>query len=320
MPERYTEQEFLYNYEREFCRRIIPLMSALGCNRLHHPVRQGTDPAFPHEWHIGWHPGKLRDGRFKTRIVFEGADYADGEDEVLSKNTYELGEPRVWSRRVRATTKGFDVEVTARIAMEEEVWSEYQTQASFEITNRTTSKASASVEAGPAKANASVENETIATAKAAFGLDKGDRSKRTFIQEDKVSVEANEGDRFILTSEIGKEKHVTRIRENGYLQLTGHIAPSRWADDERKGGRKWLRDSRDAGDYIPFSSIENIAEFIEGRRPAEFPNMRGFHESLRGDARDFYNWVRDTNHRRVQLEKEQVRIIESAGEIATDKV
>ena len=123
MPDRFTEQEFLYEYELDFTRRIRPFLLTLGAARLSagdNPVRVGTDPEFRHAWLLGWRGGKhYKDGRFRTWTYFAGADYVNGESEVGERAIYDMDEGRTWSRRVRAESKGFKITVRAKIEMEE---------------------------------------------------------------------------------------------------------------------------------------------------------------------------------------------------------
>ena len=62
----YNEQLVLYDYERDFCKRIAPVLRALGAKRIYdNPKRVGREAAQPHQWLLGWKDGNS-DWRKKT--------------------------------------------------------------------------------------------------------------------------------------------------------------------------------------------------------------------------------------------------------------
>ena len=60
MPEPWSEQNVLHTWERQLCERIVPLLVALGVQRLH-PGQMGRidrTAELPHTWALGWKSGK----------------------------------------------------------------------------------------------------------------------------------------------------------------------------------------------------------------------------------------------------------------------
>ena len=166
-------------------------------------------------------------------------------------------------------------EIEKSFSLREESWTEYSTRASFEVTNRTSVKAEAS--AGDI-ASASAENETITTAKAEFGLDGGSRLERTLIHVAKDHVQVAVGDEVIYWVDVVTRKVVTPVTENGYIEASLVLDLYDWTEKSAK----WLRDSIDEKkNRIGCDTIQQLLWFIEGERPAEYPNMRGFLREMR---------------------------------------
>ena len=330
MAERFLEQKVVHEWEMEFIKRLYPALIKLGVARLYPKAkRDGRSTELPHRYQLGGRDSRARhrrDHRFKTFVVIEGITYTDGDDEEGDTRIYDLGgQTRDWSRILRARASDIGLVVRVSMEMEEENWSEYSTEAHFNITNRTTVKASASVEAGPASAEASAENETITEAGGSFAMDGGGREKKRFVFEDSVTVDAKVGDEFVVSSNIGKVRQVTPVIENGYIEFTGYFDLNDWVDDV-----KWLKDSIDAGpNIVKFSSIQDLIDFFEGQRVVEYPNMVGWMKFQRDAAKRwpghraaalFVDWLKNPENRKVQLRKEKVREYESAGEISTRQV
>ena len=214
MPEPWSEQNVLHTWERQLCGRIVPLLLALGVQRLH-PGQMGRidrTAELPHTWALGWKSGKS-DHRHKTRIVFDGIDYSGGEEVEGTPIVYDTPDGRRgWSEIYRPTAIPIDREIEKSITLHEESWSEYSAVASFEVTNRTTLKAEASV--GDV-ASASAENETITTAKAEFGMGGGDRKNSTYVHVARDRVKVAVGDAVEYWVDVGKRKTVTPVTGRG---------------------------------------------------------------------------------------------------------
>ena len=60
MPEPFSEQNVPHSWELQFCQRIVPLLAALGVQRLHANKMGRIDRTaeLPHTWALGWREGK----------------------------------------------------------------------------------------------------------------------------------------------------------------------------------------------------------------------------------------------------------------------
>ena len=118
------------------------------------------------------------DHKYKTRIIFDGIDYSGGDEIEGSPIVYDLPDThRGWSEVYRPKAVPISRDIEKSVELDEESWSSYSVNASFEVTNRTTAKAEASV---GEIASASVESETTISAKTEFGMDNGNRKKSTY--------------------------------------------------------------------------------------------------------------------------------------------
>ena len=338
MTQTFSEQKVIYDFEEEFCRRARPFAFTLGCHHLWDaPRRQGNNPDLPHWWELGARKKKNKwPHAYKTRITFEGFDYVDGDPENGKQQIFDLEDKGRGFIRTYDPSNGnaIDEEVEEIIELEEETWSEYKVDASFEITNRTTIKAEAKVEAGPASASASAENETISTAKTSFGMDDGQRKKRVYKHRilQRVKAEANSRP-FTLSVDVGKKKVITPVKETGYIDTSIMLDLYDWADEQQG----FLKNSIDIGpNRITCDNIQDLLWFIEGQRVAEYPNMRGYLGRMKNGAKwhkqgkrvsyidsscqgalDFYNWLKDQNNRKETLLKQKVKVYEAAGKVVT---
>ena len=318
MAHPFSEQAVLHTWEKKFCQMAVPFLAALGARRLHagQMGRTTREAELPHTWAIGWRGGHS-DHRQKTRITFDGIDYSDGDEDEGKSIIYDLpDERRGWSEVYRPRAIPIDREIEKSIEMHEEQWNEYSASASFEVTNRTTAKAEASV--GDV-ASASVESETTTTAKAEFGMDSGQRKQSvyTHVARDKVRVEVGTAVEYWV--DVMKRKVVTPVTENGFIEASLVLDLYDWSEKNAE----WLRDSIDVKkNRIGCNTIQDLIWFIEGQRVAEYPNMRNFlstqrrhnHWSAKGSVA-FYEWLKNKENRRVSLAKERVRIYESASEV-----
>ena len=338
MAQPFSEQKVLFEFEEDFCRRIRPVMVTLGCHHLWDaPRRQGRNPALPHWWELG---ARKKKGKwphaYKTRITFQGIDYVDGDPEPGKQQIFDLEDKGRGFLREYDPSRGnaIDEEVEETIELEEETWSTYTVDASFEITNRTTIKAEAKVEAGPASATASAENETITTAKTSFGMDKGQKKKRVYKHRILQTVRAASNTRpFTLSVDVSKKKVITPVKETGFLDASLEFDLYDWADQQQG----FLKDSTDVGpNRIQCDNIQDLLWFLEGQRVAEYPNMRGYLGRMKNGAKwhkegkrvsyidsscqgalDFYNWLKNQENRKQVLLKQKVKVYEAAGKVVT---
>ena len=321
----YSEEATLYKYEKEYGKRVLPVLRKLGAGRLFSkPYRKGRDAALPHSWELGGKSGDS-DWRKKTHIVFEGIDYSGGTQvEGVSQN-YDLpDEGRGWSQIYRAGAIPIDQVVNESITLNESVQESYTAEASFEVTNRTSVKAEASL--GDI-AGASAESETTTTAKASFGTSGGHTKVTTYTHAVATTVHIPVGQAVMVSVDVSKRKVVTPITERGFIEASMKWDLYDWADNRSS----YLRGGKDAKkNRIYFDSFQSLLWFLEGQRMAEYPGMKNFLSDMRklaakGDreatgALAFYKWIQNKDSRRVELEKERVRIYESAGEVRNEFV
>lgn len=301
----FSEQRVLYEWQLEFGQRLSPILKDLGCRRIDRVERSGTDPDLPHKWRFAY---KFADKRKRTDITFQNIDYTGTREEPGETITYKLPTRDGGWRREYPPSK-IDVEetITREVELVEETTSDYTSMASFEVTNRVHAKASGGVDG---IAEAEVETETTTTAKASFGLSGGTRkiSKRSETASTKIVVPA--GQHLTATVDIGRAKEVTPILEVAYIEAEMRIDLYNWAGNEApflKGGKHW--------NVIQCSSFQDLLWFLEGERVVEYPGMRDFLKKCSKASRQSYKWLLDRKNRRVELERQVVRIYESDSRI-----
>ena len=318
IQETFNEQKVIYEWEKEFCRRAKGFLTALGCARIQGPKRNGNDPKLPHWWYMGWK--KHGSKRHRSGIQFRGLDYSNGEVIKDTPIVYDLlDENRGWSQLYRPEAVGISENIDEGIILNEEISSEYTTNASFSITNRT--KVSAKVEVGPASAEAS--NETEINASTSFGMTSGTRKKREYTHNIQTHIEVpatwlvkwydeddekkqtfpsyaeaeqfslklinlnqspeliNRSKAVLVSTDILKRKVVTPIIENGFIEVELHFDLDDWVEEHKP----YLKGGRDEKkNRIDFNSIQDLLWFIEGQRIVEYPNMRNFlRDQRKGD-------------------------------------
>ena len=325
--ESFNEQRVLYEWEMDnFIPLSLPFLEALGAKRLQSSAwrREGNDPALPHSFHLGWRKGRSRHA-FKTRAHIRAIDYVDGEPDEGTPVVYQMpDEGRSWSRSYDLNVDGLKVsqKVIAEIKLHDAEWDEYNGSVSFGITNRTSVKAEASGGvSGIGEGSVTAESETTTSLNTSFGTAGGERHESTRMHRDETTVEdIPQGKKILLECDIGKSKSVTEIAENAYIEAEIEFDLYDWAENRAP----YLKDSIDEGaNRIKSNTIQDIIWFIEGQRPAEYPNMRKFLPDMRARAKKgdkvakgalkFYEWLKDQENRHVRLTRTRVKVSESAG-------
>ena len=336
MAEVFRDQYVISKWEDEACKRLRHWFLAWGVvlERLQYSngKRQGHDPAFPHEYQLGW--GSRNRKRYSTFVHFTDGFINSGliieKESQVSITPSDRGP---WSRKYSTGAVGIDEERTEEVSMKTSKSERYTVSANLEIINTTTTKAEASI--GDI-ASASAENTTTITASAAFGTEsetsKSEETKETI----KTVIKVPPYSETLLTVERVRTKEITEIIETGYLDLSMKF--DLW-DPVVTGKRPYLKNSRAGKDVIIRSdSVRDLLDLVEGQRRVEYPNMENFLSDAQkwrshrfgGNSKEDWNmwddclmtyrWFNDPENRKVELRRQRVRDYESAGEIRTREV
>ena len=318
----FNDQQFIYRYEDEFCKRAYPFLRALGVinKRLRYNEHfvLSRDPKPPHAWAMGWkkNKDKHKSKSYNTRITFKGHAIVGGEVEEGKPTVYDLDDEAGWSRVLDAQDGRLEEIVDEEIELWERSAFEYTAGARFSVVNQTSVKAEASAFD---IASASAESVTTISAETSFAARQGmERNKRRkFAIQSKL--EADAGEKVLYTVEKFRRKVITPVLDNGYLDFEVEFDLWDWAEDDQK----WLRDSIDVGgNRIKCDNVAAILAFMEGKREHEYPNMVGFLPAMRKRRNDwwaakgtleFYDWLRNVERRQVSLQGQRVQYIENAS-------
>ena len=329
----FSEDEFLFLYEKELVHLIAPVYKALGgANANSAGWWHSLNEQLPHSWRLD-DSDHRSDGRYRDQLDFIAFGYFKGDPSVGDSLTLNLDdESRTISREYPRESVGIEEKITDTVELTTEISETYSQQSSFEVTKGLSVTVTAGFEAGTAgvKATGSVEIDGSyeQTSSHAFGRDETTSSSKTVTQaiETDVVIPAN-ANTILLTIDIGKQQITTPVRENGYVDFSGRLTLYRWAG--RTTSEKWLDGSvalNDSGpDTILFDNVGHLLEILQGYRLREYPGMAGFAKwaCASGNQRNwhaagsckFIKWLGDPENRKVNLTREHTRIAEQAGTV-----
>ena len=308
----FNEQQVLYDYEVEFCKRLKPVLKDLGAARIwDNSYRQGREAAQPHMWQLGGKDGD-KDWRKKTHVIFDGFFYNEEDPDVGKPIVQMLGEPRVIYSRVIDSDVEYVQEVDESTASAREEWEEDEWGVEFNVTNKTTVKAEANAEFAGAGASASAESETTTSLNTSFAGSSGGRNSKNVSLAIKGTFTVPAYQAILSYAEAQKQQITTPFKVNGYIDHAVKIDLYDWVEDNSK----YLWDSKD-GKYnvIECANLTELRSFLEGERVAEYPNMRNFLKTCSKGSRDFYQWLKDSENRHRQFERQKIVVAEQATEV-----
>ena len=302
----YSEQEVVFNFEKDFTRRAVPFLADLGAHSMGEPVRGGDSLEFPHCWLARYHKNHHK----RTQIFFNGIAYVGshrvyGEPEIYEEPSSEAGE----RERLVAPPEGMQRKVTREVKAREEASSDYKGAVSFAITH--TDKVSAKAKGGAegiGEVEASAESTTQTSLKTDFGWANGQKSARetTLRGETTLNIPGNEVR--ILTIDVSRIKEVRPFDDIAYLDCELDIDLQDWAGDS--SGRVAWRGRHD--NIVHCANIQDLLWLMEGRRPVEYPGMTGFLDHCSEGTRNFYAWLCDRENRKVAIAGQRTRNFPSA--------
>ena len=312
----YNEQVHLFDYEQEFGKRIRPLLKDLGVpeRRLGGvPHRVGRESAQPHRWILGWKKGSSKH-RFKTHLEFDGFFYNEDDPDRGNTVVQDLGSPRIIYSRTFRPDVDYHVEINESEDSSVESWHEDEFGTSFNVTNRTTSKAEASggVE-GIGEASVSVENETTISLDTSFALNQGNRTSKANTLAIVGSATVPAGRSMLALAQAVKQQYVTDFTVNGYIDHAITIDLYDWVEENSP----FLKDSKDQKhNVLRFANLTEFRAFLQGYQVAEYPNMRDFLSKCSNGSRSFFKWLKNSTNRHVQFQRQKIVLAEQATDVS----
>ena len=302
----YSEQEVVFNFEKDFTRRAIPFLTELGAHSMGEPIRGGDSLDFPHCWLARYHKEHhKRTQLFFCGISYEGGHRVYGDPQIFEEPSVEVGE---WERLV-APPEGMQRKVVREVKAREEVSTDYRGNVSFQITHtdEVSAKAKGGVE-GVGEVEASAKSTTQTSLKTDFGWANGQKSSRETTLRGETTINIPGNQRRILTIDISKIKETRPFTDIAYLDCELNIDLQDWAGNI-SSKVAWRGRHQN---IIHCANIQDLMWLMEGRRPVEYPGMEKFLETCSSGTREFYDWLQDQEQRKVSLVGLRTRIYPAA--------
>ena len=305
----YNEQAAVFEFEKDLCRRILPVLRDFGA-QLDDSwfYRQGNDPELPHWWRFR----ESHDSRKRTELCFrsisyEGGHRVYGEPQVSEEPSAAGGE----RERIVAPPEGLTRKVSREVKVREESSTDYRGAVSFSITHRDTVKASAKVGVDAAEVQASAESTTETSLKTDFGWANGQKSAHEVTVRGETTLNIPGGETRILTIDVSHVHEVRPFADVAYLDCELNIDLYDWSGNYRQYvARRGRHDN-----IIHCANIQDLLWLLEGKRPVEYPGMANFLAECSPESRDFHEWLKDRENRRVEIDGQRVRDYPSALDI-----
>ena len=304
----YNEQERVLMFEEELCRRILPFTQDIGAGGDVYD-RMGNDPDLPHYWRLR----HSHDQRKRTEVIFRGIGYIGSKREYGDPSVFEEPSEEAGEReRISTPPEGLKRVITREVRAREEMSTDYKGSVSFSITNtdKASAKASGGVD-GVGKVEASAEHETTTSLKTDFGWAAGQKASKETILRGELSLNIPGNEIRILTTNVSRVKEVRPFSDIAYLDCEIDIDLYDWSGDY-SDYIAW-RGRHD--NVIHSANIQDLIWLMEGKRPVEYPDMGHFLKECSQGSTDFYNWLKDQENRKVEIEGQRVRYYPGALDI-----
>lgn len=293
----FNEQKVLHDFEHELCRRAVPFLLDVGAVELHQIVREGYSADLPHEWRLR----NTYKAKRRTNVIFRGFVYAEsrtdyGPVDIIEEPSQD-GNIR---EHIQAPPEGLKRKIERTVKSEERKYTDYSHGASFSVTHVDKASASGGVK-GIAKADASTETTTHISAQ--FGRSGGQATSRETTLKGITELKVPGDAKRILTADISRIKEIRPFTETAYLDPEIDFDLYDWAGTVNRRIAHKQRDSN----VVHNENIQDILWLIEGQRMAEYPGMQNFLNECSDGSRAFYEWLKNKENRRVDLQGQQIR-------------
>ena len=329
----YNEDEVLFNYEQEFCKRFTLVVHVWGSDLIT-CGKHSNEPGLPHWWG-GYSSGHDGDKRYLSRISFTAFGYFKGDPAVGEPEVMSLPDQgRTITREYPPEAVDVNEQITDTITLTESINEAYTEDTSFETTKGVSASVTAGFEAGTAGVKASgsvtVEGSIEVSQGKSFGHSEEQETTKEVTQsiETDVSVPAD-SQTILLTIQVGKSRTTYPVQENGYMDFSGCFSLYRWIP---KTNHEWLHGSiafdnstysADGPGYFCWNNVEHLLEILAGDRDREFPHMDGWLDHVcndhsywaNGGACSAYHWLADPQYRHVNLQRQLTIDSEQAGKV-----
>ena len=190
------------------------------------------------------------------------------------------------------TTVTHEFEYALRKAQRSALNQEYKTS----IRNKTTSSVSASADIGPAKAEASVVNETEVSFESAIGLNKEEDFERSF--SDKITEEIPIKAGKVVQGFVQANRAIseTKYTVKGYLDADIKFFMYSYAGSFREG--HLMFDGGKQRNIPVFTGIEDLLQVLNGY-DLRYPRMKEFHKLADADSIKAWDWLENKENRMI---------------------
>lgn len=265
-------------------------------------------------------------------VRFNGMSYtAPAERELGTPSEEHLpddgdGFHRVYDASALEIKQTIDVSVTLKRVLSET----YNQTVKFGVTNKT----SAAVDVDSVKVS---DDLTIST-EAQFGVTSFSDIESERVFSESLALDVPKGEKVQVDRDVYAIRRTTPVVESAYIDfdMTLELPAVAYALGAR-GHAKWF--ARSDGSYaspesIPCASVQELINFIEGRRSIDYPAMANFLPEMRAaqpnrgtwaagmadQALAGYAWLKDRSNFLVRASKTQVVYQQNAGSITTKAV
>ena len=303
----FSEERVLYEFEEDFCRRFTPVLRDFGCQELHQVKRDGTGTDLSHWW-------RLRDSHEserRTDVAFDEFAYVDSDREFGDVQVFEqpAETDQGYRRDIQAPPEGIkELRLVHVSVAKRSEHSDYRASVNFSITDKKKVTAKGGVD-GIAEADAT--SETTTTLSTSFGKSGGNSFEREIRVSDELHLEIPGNAHRVATFDVARVKEVRPWTEKAYIDCGGRVDCYHWMGKHSH----YLTQKSRHQHILHWSNIQDLRWLLEGDRRAEYPGMVGFLDKCSPGSLSFYNWLKDRENRRVELEGQTVRSYPSGGSL-----
>ena len=313
------EQYLLKDFYLRFCRECLTfLASDLGCWRAGNP---GTvqDKVSNDLMSGGVFLSKDSNSKKSNWVELRNFRYDKGKGQKIYGKPYEVSKTITNDgRSYTFDRRGYDEDAIISHAFGyklREKEAETLTQlykASTAI--RTTTKASASVSGGPAKAEASTEVTTDTSFEAAVGVDKLGSMEKEYSDSITQPIIVKAGKRVLASVQKTRLITETPYKVNGIIDCDILIDWENWAGDGPNGA---LWTSHKARNRFEWHGIEGFLRFLNGY-DTRFPRMAKYASVCgrsNGNASKAWDWLLDLENRAIKASGVKRRTYEDNADV-----
>ena len=115
----------------------------------------------------------------------------------------------------------------------------------------------------------------------------------------------------VLTIDVSRVREVRPFSDVAYLDCELDIDLYDWSGNYRS----YVAHRGRHDNIIHNANLQDLIWLLEGHRPVEYPHMANFLKECSAGSRDFYEWLKDRENRKVAIEGQRTRNYPAALDI-----